>query len=400
MALESVHVPEVGESVSEGTIASWFTEPGASIAAGDPLFELATEKVDSEIPSPLTGTVVEILIPKGGTVSVGDAVITIETSAAEAPAAEPPATSPAPPAAAPPAPASPARVAAPPSQQPAAPQASPGSPPLPPMPPGQVAASPARPTSQSPAAEAPKAPVATSELATPGEDDTFERFSRIRKITGRITSEANVTIPHVLSVVEADHSAVMAARSIIKARGTGAPPTALAYVAVAITRALGDHPRLNASVGDGGLVLHRSINLAFAIDTEDGLVAPVVKNADQLTVTGMAEAIVDLATRARAKKLLPADMSGGTFSISNNGSVGSVLTAPIITPPQVAVLSTDKVVDRAVVIEQDGSKAVAIRPIGNLAMSWDHRAVDGAGAARFLSQVKAILETTDWSGLG
>ncbi len=167
-----------------------------------------------------------------------------------------------------------------------------------------------------------------------------------------------------------------------------------------ITRALGDHPRLNASVGDGGLVLHRSINLAFAIDTEDGLVAPVVKNADQLTVTGMAEAIVDLATRARAKKLLPADMSGGTFSISNNGSVGSVLTAPIITPPQVAVLSTDKVVDRAVVIEQDGSKAVAIRPIGNLAMSWDHRAVDGAGAARFLSQVKAILETTDWSGLG
>jgi 2-oxoglutarate dehydrogenase E2 component (dihydrolipoamide succinyltransferase) len=238
------------------------------------------------------------------------------------------------------------------------------------------------------------------ELATPGDGDTFERFSRIRKITGRITSEANVTIPHVLSVVEADHSGVMAARSIIKARGTGAPPTALAYVAVAVTRALGEHPRLNASVGDGGLVLHGDINLAFAIDTDDGLVAPVVKHADQLTVTGMADAIVDLATRARAKKLLPADMAGATFSISNNGSVGSVLTAPIITPPQVAVLSTDKVVDRAVVIEQDGSKAVAIRPIGNLAMSWDHRAVDGAGAARFLSSVKEILETTDWSGLG
>ena len=382
MALESVRVPEVGESVTEGTIATWFAEPGSAVVVGDPLFELATEKVDSEIPSPVSGTVVEILIPKGGAVSVGDAVITIDTGA-EAPSEE----------------STPVNATAPVVEMPPTTEEQPtrtlrrskrqaaamgsDAPPLPPMPPGTD----------------PEPRVTMADTVEPGDGDSFRPFSRIRAVTGRIVADANVTIPHALSMVEADHTAIMQARSVVASRDAGPPPTALAFVAVAVARALGEHPVLNASIGDGGLVLHGDINLAFAVATDDGLVAPVVHHANQLTVTGMAEAIVDLARRARSKKLAPDDMTGGTFSISNNGSVGSVLTAAIITPPQVAVLSTDKVVDRATVLERDGIKSIAIRPIGNLAMGWDHRAMDGADAAQFLSRVKEIIETTDWSAL-
>jgi 2-oxoglutarate dehydrogenase E2 component (dihydrolipoamide succinyltransferase) len=375
--------------VSEGTIAAWFTQPGAAIEKGDPLFELATEKVDSEIPSPVSGTVVEILIPQGGTVRVGDMVITIDTTTTTAPPAAPPTaeaagTSP---------PATPtieAPAAGRPEPAAAAPRQSDllGAPPLPPMPPDQEPVAPSTERSSSPA-----------DLVEPGDGDSFVRFSRIRSVTGKIVSESNATIPQVLSMVEVDHSGIFAARTQAKARGAGSPPTALAFVAVAVARALGEHPILNSSVAERGLVMHSRINLAFAVDTPDGLMAPVVHDADQLTVAGMADAIIDLAERARTKKLSPNQMTGGTFSISNNGSVGSVLTAAIITPPQVAVLSTDRVVDRPVVIERDGSKSIAIRPIGNLAMSWDHRAMDGADAARFLSRVKEIVETTDWSSI-
>ncbi len=377
MALESVRVPEVGESVSEGTIATWFIEPGTAVTAGQPLFELATEKVDSEVPSPLSGTVVELLVPTGGAVAVGDVVLTLETAgdvAGDAPV-RPSAEQDSPEKAEP---TKRSRRERRRSQGPSLD----GAPPLPPMPGGAIRTA---------------TPSAT--FATPGEGDTFVEFSRVRSVTGRIVSEANQTIPHVLSMVEVDHTAVFQARDVIEQRGDRAP-TALAYVAVAVARALKDHPVLNSSVGDGGLVLHSQINLSFAVATPDGLVAPVVKRADQLTVEGMATAIVDLARRARAKQLAPDDMTGGTFSISNNGSVGSVLTTPVITPPQVAVLSTDKVVDRAVVIEQNGTKSIAIRPIGNLAMCWDHRAMDGADAAQFLVAVKDILETTKWTNVG
>lgn len=377
MALESVRVPEVGESVTEGTIATWFIEPGATITTGQPLFELATEKVDSEVPSPVTGTVIELLIPTGGAVTVGDAVLTVETdqSAASAPTPAPPV-----------APASSENEEAPKRTRRERRRSSgpslDGAPPLPPMPGGAVRAT----QGQIPP-------------ATPGEGDSFVEFSRIRAVTARIVAEANQTIPHVLSLVEVDHTAVFRARERIEQRGERAP-TALAYVGVAVARALRDHPVLNASVGDGGLVVRGQINLSFAVATPDGLVAPVVKRADQLTVDAMASAIMDLAKRARSKQLQPDDMTGGTFSISNNGSVGSVLTTPVITPPQVAVLSTDKVVDRAVVIEQNGTKSIAIRPIGNLAMCWDHRAMDGADAAGFLVAVKDILETTKWETIG
>ena len=378
MALESVRVPEVGESVTSGTIATWFIEPGSVIEAGQPLFELATEKVDSEVPSPLSGTIVELLIPTGGSVSIGDVVLTIDT-AGDTEGASPSSDDLAP---------AVEESAEPPKRsrrerrRPSGPGLE-GAPPLPPMPGGASRQNPA----------------ALISYATPGDGDTFIEFSRIRSVTGRIVSESNATVPHALSMVEVDHTSVMAARAAAVDQGRKAP-TALAFVAVAIARALRDHPVLNSSVGDGGLVMRSQINLSFAVDTPDGLVAPVIKRADQLTVEGMADAIVDLARRARSKGLGPDDMTGGTFSISNNGSVGSVLTAPVITPPQVAVLSTDKVVDRAVVIERDGTKSIAIRPIGNLALSWDHRAMDGADAARFLVQVKEILETTRWSSVG
>jgi len=383
MAIESIRVPEVGESVTEGTIATWFAQVGGTISAGEPLFELATEKVDSEIPSPVSGTIVEILIPQGGVVSVGDAVIKIDTEGGSSQekatnnAAETVNESPAAPAEKSEPPARRARRS---KRQAAA--ASSAAPPLPPMPPGLAV----------------DEPVTLARTVEVGDGDSFQTFSRIRAVTGRIVAESNLTVPHALSLVEADHAGIFRARDAVAARG-GRPPTALAFIAVAVARALGEHPVLNSSVGDGGLVLHSQINLSFAVATDDGLVAPVVRNANQLTVSGMADAIVDLARRARSKQLSPDDMTGGTFSISNNGSVGSVLTAPVITPPQVAVLSTDQVVDRAVVLERDGVKSIAIRPVGNLAMSWDHRAMDGADAASFLTRVKEIVETTDWSSV-
>jgi len=400
MALESVRVPEVGESVTEGTIATWFATPGSPINAGDPLFELATEKVNSEIPSPVSGTVVEILIPTGGTVHVGDPVVTIETAE---PAVVPPSTPP------PSAPSAKAKdeptpgtsragstpeapLAPPAAARPSTPSESSSGLPLPPMP---LEA----PVPKASPAPAPSSAPTSAQMVEPGEGDTFVRFTRIRSVTSRIVSQSNATVPHALSMVEVDHTSVMAARAAVKGRGNATPPTALAFVAVAVARALGEHPVLNSSVGDKGLVLHGDINLAFAVDTDQGLLAPVVHHADRLTVTGMAEAINTLADRARTKRLGPDDMTGGTFAISNNGSVGSVLTAPIITPPQVAVLSTDRVVDRAVVLNRDGTKSIAIRPVGNLAMSWDHRAMDGADAARFLSRVKEILESTDWGSV-
>ena len=213
---------------------------------------------------------------------------------------------------------------------------------------------------------------------------------------------SKATSPHAFSVVEVDYANVDTTRSKVKAdfkASEGFSLTYLPFIARAIVDALGEFPHLNASVGDSELIVHDFIDLGIAVDLDyEGLLAPVLRDAETKRLKAIAREISDLADRARNRKLSPDEISGGTFTISNNGSAGSVLTMPIINQPQVGIISTDAIVRKPVVVEgADGGEAIAIHPVGNLAMSWDHRAFDGAYAARFLKRVKEILETRDWS---
>ena len=210
------------------------------------------------------------------------------------------------------------------------------------------------------------------------------------------------TSPHAFSVVEVDFANVDATRSKVKndfKASEGFSLTYLPFIARAIVDGLAEFPHLNASVGADDLVVHSYIDLGIAVDLEyEGLLAPVIRSAETKRLKALAHEISDLADRARTRKLSPDEISGGTFTISNNGSAGSVLTMPIINQPQVGIISTDAIVRKPVVVKTvDGSEAIVIHPVGNLAMSWDHRAFDGAYAAGFLKRVKEILETRDWS---
>jgi 2-oxoglutarate dehydrogenase E2 component (dihydrolipoamide succinyltransferase) len=213
---------------------------------------------------------------------------------------------------------------------------------------------------------------------------------------------SKATSPHAFSVVEVDFANVDATRSAVKAdfkASEGFSLTYLPFITRAIVDGLAEFPHLNASVGDDELIVHQFIDIGIAVDLDyEGLLAPVVRSAETKRLRALAQEISDLADRARRRKLSPDEIQGGTFTISNNGSAGSVLTMPIINQPQVAIISTDAIVRKPVVTQAtSGAEAIAIHPVGNLAMSWDHRAFDGAYAAGFLKKVKAILETRDWS---
>ena len=208
--------------------------------------------------------------------------------------------------------------------------------------------------------------------------------------------------PHAFSVVEVDYANVDRTRSAIKddwKAGEGFSLTYLPFISRATIDALLEFPHMNASVGENEIVVHRFVDLGIAVDLDyEGLIVPVIRDAEDLRLRAIARHINDLAGRARTKKLMPDEISGGTFTISNNGSAGSVLTMPIINQPQVAILSTDAITRKPVVVATvDGGEAIAIHPVGNLAMAWDHRAFDGAYAANFLRRIKEILETRDWS---
>ena len=213
---------------------------------------------------------------------------------------------------------------------------------------------------------------------------------------------SKATSPHAFSVVEVDYANVDAARSKVKAEfkaSEGFSLTYLPFISRAIIDGLGEFPHLNASVSGDELLVHNFVDLGIAVDLDyEGLLAPVIRNAETKRLKAIASEISDLANRARERKLGPDEISGGTFTISNNGSAGSVLTMPIINQPQVGIISADAIVRKPVVVHgPDGGEAIAIHPVGNLAMSWDHRAFDGAYAAGFLKRVKEILETRDWS---
>ena len=232
-------------------------------------------------------------------------------------------------------------------------------------------------------------------------EDVSVKLSRIRLATGAHMVTSKQVSPHAFSVVEVDFANVDATRSGVKGawkEREGFSLTYLPFISRAVASGLRDFPHLNASIAEKELLVHQRIDLGIAVDLDyEGLIVPVIRNADTKSVGDIAREVNDLASRARARKLTPDDVGGATFTISNNGSAGSVLTMAIINQPQVGVLSTDAIVEKPVVTVSDGSKEIVIHPVGNLAMSWDHRAFDGAYAAGFLQRVKRALETDDWS---
>ena len=451
--MADITLPQLGETVTEGTITKWFKKVGDTVAADEPLFEVSTDKVDTEVPSPISGTLTEIRVAEGDTVPVGT-VIAVVGVAGAAPAPTPAPVVAAPVVAAPaptPAPApAPAPVVAAPAPTPAPAAAvisnkllSPvvrrlvaehgidvnalvGSGPgsritredvldhidrnglkaTPAAAPTPVVAAPvvSAPAPVAPAlvvhAPAP-APVSRPAVVS-SEREQVIALTKIRKLTGSHMIMSKSTSPHAFSVVEVDYANVDRTRAAIKESWKSAEGFSLTYlpfISRAIVDALREFPHLNASIDGDNLIVHSYVDLGIAVDLDyTGLLVPVVRNADGKRIRAIAREINDLASRARNRKLSPDEIQGGTFTISNNGSAGSVLTMPIINQPQVAILSTDAIVRKPVVVtSSDGSESIAIHPVGNLSMSWDHRAFDGAYAGRFLARVKQILETQDWS---
>ena len=226
-------------------------------------------------------------------------------------------------------------------------------------------------------------------------------LSKIRRLTAQHMVASKATSAHALSMVEIDYANVdrvrLAAREQWRA-SEGFSLTYLPFICRAIIDGLGEFPHLNASLTETELIVHGYIDLGIAVDLDyEGLLAPVIRSAEDKRLAAVARDISDLADRARSRKLSPDEIQGGTFTVTNNGSAGSVLTMPIINQPQVAIVSTDAIVRRPVVVADADGEAIAIHPVGNLAMAWDHRAFDGAYAAGFLKLVKEILETRDWS---
>ena len=451
--MAEVTLPQLGETVTEGTITRWFKKVGDTVAADEPLFEVSTDKVDTEVPSPVAGVLTEIRVPEGETVPVG-AVIGVVGDAGAVVAA-PPAAAPAPVVEAAPAPvvaapvAAPAPVATPVVAAPvpaAAPAAGNDNRLLSPVvrrlvnehnlsvdsiagtgPGGRITredvldhidkiangsapAAPAAPVAAAPAprpaAASPAPIVAAPSVAAPvvraGERDDVVPLSKIRQLTGAHMTMSLSVSPHAFSVVEVDYANVDNTRAKTKDEfksAEGFSLTYLPFISRAVVDALADFPNMNASISGTDLIVHRYVDLGIAVDIEGlGLLVPVVRSAEGKRLRAIAREISDLATRAKTRKLSPDEIQGGTFTISNNGSAGSVLTMAIINQPQVAILSTDAILRKPVVVNvPGGGESIAIHPVGHLAMSWDHRAFDGAYAASFLVRVKEILETRDWS---
>ncbi len=390
-----ITMPQLGETVTEGTIVRWHKAVGDEVVEDDILFEVSTDKVDSEVPSPAAGILREILVEEGETVAVGTALAVVASSDAppdEIPAAPAPPSEPEPP----PAPSS--------APIPASTQSGPG--------PGahvtrdDVArrlADRGRPLPRAEPVEAP-ADARGAGTVVAGADDDVEPFTAIRRRTAEHMVRSLGTAAHTLVVMEVDYSGVertrLAARDAFRSEA-GFGLTALPFVARAVIDAIGDFPRVNASVGDDELVVHRGVHLGIAVDLEfEGLVVPVIRDADRLRLGPLAHAIHEHATAARARTLRPDDVAGGTFTLTYAGAYGTLLTAPIISQPQVAIISTDGVTMQPVAVPMAGEGSgygIAIHPIGNLALSFDHRAFDGAYASAFLQRVVQLLTTRDWA---
>lgn len=392
MARHEITMPQLGESVTEGTVTRWVAQLGNEVALDEVLFEVSTDKVDSEIPSPAAGRLAEILVAEGETVDVGtplcvidDEAVPTQTSVPTAPIEE-----------------TRSKVLSPVVRRLIAEHN---------LDPDVIAGHGidgrvtrndvlthiARTAKES----LPTAGVRAQKTDSLGSDGTEAvPFSNIRRRTAEHMVRSKATSPHALMVFEVDFENVERLRSELGSdwqRAEGFALTYLPFVAKAVCDAVREYPHLNASVDGDALVVHHACNLGIAVDLNfEGLVVPVVKDAGTKGARQIAREIKDLADRARSKHLSPDDLMNGTFTITNAGPYGTYISGPIINQPQVAILSTDGVRKRPIVIEGPGGDAIAIRHIGNLSLAWDHRAFDGAYAAAFLRRLKEIIETHDW----
>ncbi|HMG18331.1 MAG TPA: dihydrolipoamide acetyltransferase family protein [Gemmatimonadales bacterium] len=422
MARVDVLMPQMGESIAEGTLSKWLKKVGDEVKRDEPLFEISTDKVDAEIPAPTAGVLAEIKVQEGQTVPVQTLVAVIETEKGAAAPAPSPAAPPV--AAAQRAPAAPggAAVSAPvaPPPRPAAAVASPKgdgaetaeerlrkkSTPLV----RKIAAEhrvdistiagsgfAGRVTKQDILGYIERAPVAASPTpdtrypgpaVEPWPGDRVEPWSKIRKITADHMIMSKRTSAHVASFFEVDFTRV----AQLRAKATE-KPTFLAYIVKACAVNLRKHPVVNAAVSGDSTIYRADINIGIAVALDWGLIVPVIKHADELSLSGIARAIADLGERARTKKLLPDDIQRGTFTITNPGGFGPFAGIPIINQPQVAILGVGAIEKRPKVVTlPDGSDTIAVRTMGMLTMSYDHRIVDGADADRFLADVKKMLQ--------
>jgi pyruvate dehydrogenase E2 component (dihydrolipoamide acetyltransferase) len=377
-----VVMPQLGETVKEGTVSAWHKQVGDRVQEGELLFEVTTDKVDTEVPAPVAGVLRAIVVPTGQTVSVGTRLAIIE----EAKQAQ-----------------SPIEVAAP--GRPHRESESLLSPVV-----RKLIAEHQLDPAQIPGTGAEGRITRNDVLAylerrkvVSGGRVESKRLplSRIRKRTAEQMALSWRSIPHVLQAVEVDFHAVdllrQAHHDAWKTR-EGWSLTYLPFVARAVCDAVADFPAVNATLEADSLILHPRVNLGIAVDLgPDGLIVPVVKDADKKSLPELARAIHALVEKARAGRLATDDLTEATYTLSNSGSFGTLLTAPIINPPQVAILSIDGVVKKPVVMEGSDGESVAIRPIGVLAQSFDHRAFDGAYSAAYLRRVKEILQAGNWS---
>lgn len=377
-------MPQLGETVTEGTVTRWLKAVGDHVAVDEPLLEVSTDKVDTEIPSAFAGVVSRLVVGEGETVPIGALLALIGE---EAPSG------------------SDDYEAAGPDRSSrsfrAAMEGGLGST----QTPVRIAEAPPRTPRAAPPPAARTHSAGPGEVAVPLDDTNVARrvpFSSIRRRTAEHLTASLHTAAHTLVGMEADYTAVEEARTAVGERWrrtNGFGLTYLPFVARAVCDALGEFPLLNASVDRGELVVHRSVNLGIAVDLDhEGLVVPVIRDAGDLRTAAMAAAIHDRANRARSHLLRGDDLTGGTFTVTNAGGYGTSVTVPIINPPQVAILSTDGVAMRPVAVPlAGGGHGVAVRPIGHLSLSFDHRAVDGVYAAAFLARVRAVIEGTDWT---
>ncbi len=434
--MTDVVMPQMGESIVEGTLTKWLKKPGDKVERDEPLFEISTDKVDTEIPSPAAGTLGELLVQEGQTVQVNAIVARIDEGGSAPAAAAPAASAPAPVAAAAPAPppaAAPVAAAAPPAAAPPppaspAPAAEAVKEPTGPLTPlvrkiarekgidlakvtgtgagGRItkedlethSAQPAAPAPQAPPAQTVAAPALTGQgltgQAQPTAKNRVEPMSNMRiKIAEHMVMSKRVSA-HVTTVHRVDMTRVAKMRAKHKddfAARHGMSLTFLPFVVRAATEALRAFPIVNASIDGTNIIYHNEINLGIAVALENGLIVPVIRNADEKNVLGLQRSIVDLASRARARQLKPDEIQGGTFSITNFGSFGSVFATPVINQPQVAILGVGAVEKVPVVIDD----AIAIRSQCFLALTFDHRLIDGALGDQFTGKVKSVLES--WS---
>jgi 2-oxoglutarate dehydrogenase E2 component (dihydrolipoamide succinyltransferase) len=438
--MTDVVMPQMGESIVEGTLTRWLKKAGEQVERDEPLFEISTDKVDTEIPAPASGVLAEVLVEEGKTVSINTVVARIDdgTGAAAAPAAPAqaeapaPAASPAPVEAEPPAPTeaeAPAAVAEESAemQGPLSPLvrrmarennvdlnqvkgsgaggritkqdleayiATRGAAPKPAAPPPPAPAPATPPPSPAPPPVAPRAPAEAPPPRAEAAKVRVEPMSTMRQKIAEHMIFSKKTSAHVTTVHKVDMTKVARMRSKHKddfQQRYGMSLTYLPFVVRAAAASLREYPIFNASIEGANILYHSDINIGIAVALENGLIVPVIRAADEKNVIGMQRSIVDLAARARSRQLKPDEVAGGTFSITNFGSFGSLFATPVINQPQVAILGVGSVEKAAVVVDD----AIAIRSVCYLALTFDHRLIDGALADQFTGKVKSVLE--NWS---